>query len=232
MKQEPSLFRTVRETIATHALFTPGATVVAAVSGGIDSMVLLDLLASLDEYRLNLVVAHLNHLLRGEESDRDEAFVREAADRHGIPCIVRRIEVRQLAREQRLSLEEAGRVARHELLEQTLGETGARAVALGHHADDQAETVLMRLLRGAGSGGLSGMAHRSGWKVRPLLDAGREQIAEYARIREIPFREDSSNTDRRFLRNRVRHELLPLLVTYNPADHPDAGGHGRHSGRR
>jgi len=217
VKHEPSLCRTVRETITTHTLFTPGATVVAAVSGGIDSMVLLDLLASLDDYRLNLVVAHLNHLLRGEESDRDEAFVREAADRYVLPCIVRRIDVRQLAREQRLSLEEAGRVARHELLEQTLGETGAGAVALGHHADDQAETVLMRLLRGAGSGGLSGMAHRSGWKVRPLLDAGREQIAEYARLRGIPFREDSSNTDRRFLRNRVRCDLLPLLATYNPS---------------
>jgi tRNA(Ile)-lysidine synthase len=217
VKQEPSLCRTVRKTIATHTLFTPGASVVAAVSGGIDSMVLLDLLASLDDYRLNLVVAHLNHLLRGEESDRDEAFVRDVAVRHGLPVIVHRIDVRQLAREQRLSLEEAGRVARHEFLEQTLGKTGAAVVALGHHADDQAETVLMRLLRGAGSGGLSGMAHRSGWKIRPLLDAGREQIAEYARVREIPYREDSTNVDRRFLRNRVRCDLLPLLTTYNPS---------------
>ena len=179
-------------------------------------MVLLDLLESLDDYRLDLVVAHLNHLLRGEESDQDEEFVREASARRGLPCVVERADVRALARSEKRSLEEAGREARHRFLETVIRRQGAECAALAHHADDQAETVLMRLLRGAGATGLGGMSPRSGWKVRPLLDATREQIAEYAAAKGIAFREDYSNIDRRFLRNRVRHELLPLLATYNP----------------
>ena len=179
-------------------------------------MALLDLLSSLDEYRLHLVVAHLNHQLRGEESEGDEEFVRAAARRYGLPCHVQRVNVKELAREEKRSLEDAGRVARQRFLESVLWQEGAESVALAHHGDDQAETVLMRLLRGSGATGLTGMSPRSGWKVRPFLDATRQEIVTYATSRNIVFREDSSNTDRSFLRNRVRHELLPLLVTYNP----------------
>lgn len=179
-------------------------------------MVLLDLLKSLDNYRLDLVVAHLNHLLRGEESDRDEELVRETAARLGLPCVVEREDVWELARSEKRSLEDAGREARHRFLESVVRNQGAVCAALAHHADDQAETVLMRLLRGAGASGLAGMFPRSGWKVRPFLDATRAEIVEFAKSRHIAFREDRSNADQRFLRNRVRHELLPLLATYNP----------------
>ena len=179
-------------------------------------MVLLDFLLSLDDYRLDLVVAHMNHLQRGEESDRDEGFVRETAARHGLPCVVERVDVRELARSEKRSLEDAGREARHRFLGNVVRSLGAEHVALAHHADDQAETVLMRLLRGSGASGLAGMSPRSGWKVRPFLDATRAEIVEFAESRHIAFREDRSNADQRFLRNRVRHELLPLLATYNP----------------
>jgi tRNA(Ile)-lysidine synthase len=216
-RQNSSLIRSVRATIRRHSLFSPGERVVVAVSGGIDSMVLLDLLFSLDDYRLKLVVAHLNHLLRGEESEQDEEFVRESAGRYGIPCLVDRVDVRTLARSKKQSLEEAGREARHRFLEAVVRQQGAEAAALAHHADDQAETVLLRLLRGSGAAGLAGMSPRSGWKVRPLLDATRGQITGYAAARGIAFRDDSSNTDRRFLRNRVRHDLMPVLAAYNPA---------------
>jgi len=179
-------------------------------------MVLLDILTSPREYHLNLLLAHLNHLLRGEESDRDEEFVREAAGRYGLPCLVERVAVRELARTERRSLEDAGREARQRFLERVLRKEGGTVVALAHHADDQAETVLMRLLRGSGTTGLSGMSYRAGWKVRPLLDATRQEIVAYADSRNIAFREDRSNDDRSFLRNRIRHELLPLLAAYNP----------------
>ena len=212
----PALARTVRAAIRRHDLLLPGGKVIVAVSGGIDSMVLLDLLASLEEYRLDLTVAHLNHLLRGDEAERDEELVREVAARYGLPSVVSRVAVREMARSEKRSLEDAGREARHRFLEELLRSTGGDAVALAHHRDDQAETVLMRLLRGSGATGLAGMSPRSGWKIRPLLDASREEIAAYAEYRKIPFREDGSNQDRRFLRNRVRHDLLPLLTSYNP----------------
>ena len=215
-KNSPTLLSTVRTTIRRHLLFTPGMKVIVAVSGGIDSMVLLELLQSLVEYRLQLVVAHLNHQLRGDESEGDEAFVRAAALRYGLSCHVLRVDVAALARSEKRSLEDAGREARQRFLESVLRKEGAEAVVLAHHGDDQAETVLMRLLRGSGAAGLSGITHRSGWKVRPFLDATRQEIVAYAESRNILFREDRSNADRSFLRNRVRHELLPLLATYNP----------------
>jgi tRNA(Ile)-lysidine synthase len=215
-RKNPALVRTVSDTIRRHFLFTPGEMIIVAVSGGIDSMVLLELLNSLDDYRLELVVAHVNHQLRGAESNRDEEFVRVTAARYGLPCVVERVDVRALARSEKRSLEDAGREARHRFLESVVRKQGAVCAALAHHADDQAETVLLRLLRGSGATGLSGMSPRSGWKVRPLLDVTRSEIVEYAETRQIAFREDRSNTDRRFLRNRVRHELLPLLATYNP----------------
>lgn len=208
----------VLKTIRDHSLFGNGDTVIAAVSGGADSIALLDILASLEEPRLSLVVAHLNHSLRGDESDGDEAFVREVADAYGLPCEVERADVRGVSGREKLSLEEAGRVTRHAFLRKVAAQHRASVIALGHHADDQAETVLMRLLRGAGAAGLAGMAPKTGDKlVRPLLGVTRGEIEAYLQGRGIAYRIDSSNTDTNFLRNRVRHELLPHLATYNPS---------------
>ena len=213
-----SLKAKVWKTIVDNALFAKGDRVVVAVSGGADSVALLDLLASLGELELDLVVAHLNHSLRGEESDGDEAFVRRLADRYGLPVDAVRVDVRKLGRELGLSLEEAGREARYDFLSAVARRHGAQAIALAHHADDQAETVLIRLLRGTGTTGLRAMAAKSGGcLVRPFLDVCRCDIDAYLGERGLVCRHDSSNDDAGILRNRIRHELIPSLATYNPA---------------
>jgi tRNA(Ile)-lysidine synthase len=208
----------VERTVRRQRLFRSGDTLVVALSGGADSCALLDLLTRLPGYNLTLIVAHLNHCLRDVESDADEEFCRELASRYSLPFELRRIDVKSLAEKSRLNLEDAGRRARIEFLDEMRSTHGATAVALAHHGDDQAETVLMRLLRGSGMTGLSGMAYRNArGYVRPLLEISRSDIEQYLRGRGLEWREDASNSDTAYLRNRIRHELLPLLEEYNPA---------------
>ena len=209
----------VRHCLVAHAGVQPGERLVVAVSGGADSVALLHLLAALADLSLQLVLVHLNHCLRGAESDGDERFVRELAAMLDLPLVVRRVDVQELSSSQRLSLEEAGREARYGFFREVAQSHGARLVALAHHLDDQAETVLLRLLRGAGGEGLGAMRPLSadGTLVRPLLGASRREIEAYLRHQALAWRNDSSNADQSFLRNRLRHELLPLLKGYNPA---------------
>lgn len=211
------MLKKVAEYIEEHDLFSPGDTVVVAVSGGADSVALLDVLAGFGSLGLRLIVVHLNHCLRGAESDADEAFVRELAGKYGVTFVTQAVDVQELSRREKLSLEEAGRVARYRFFSEIAASCKARAVVLAHHADDQAETVLMRLLRGAGGSGLCAMAAKSGLYVRPLLSVTRSEIEAYLHERGLLFRTDSSNADVNFLRNRVRHELIPFLKSYNPA---------------
>ena len=190
-----------------------GTGLVVAASGGVDSTVLLDILDGLG-YQLH--VAHLDHGLRPDSAD-DGRFVADEAQRRGLPCSVERRDVRVYARTEGLSLEEAGRRQRYAFLDQVADRVGAGFIALGHHADDQAETVILRLLRGSGATGLGGMEiAREGRYLRPLLRVRQAEIEEYARQRGLRYREDPSNRDPRFLRNRVRGELMPLLKSYNP----------------
>lgn len=206
--------RIVRE----QRLFGPGDTLVVALSGGADSTALLDLLSGLPGFSPRLVAAHLNHCLRGPDSEADEAFARGLASRYAIPFESRRVEVKTFAAQNGFNLEDAGRRARIAFFEELRRKWGATAVALAHHADDQAETVLMRLLRGAGTRGLTGMPYRSGRGfIRPLLGVTRAEIEAWLTERGLTWREDASNRDTAFLRNRIRHELLPLLEEYNPA---------------
>jgi tRNA(Ile)-lysidine synthase len=206
----------VREFIAGNDLFREGSGVIAAVSGGADSVALVDILVSYG-MGLSLTVAHFNHRLRGADSDADEEFVRCLANRYGLPFRTASADVRELSRAGGCGIEEAGREIRYRYLRGLMEEVGADAVALGHHADDQAETVLMRLIRGAGPRGLSGMSPRAGWKIRPLLEIRRKEIEEYLRERSMIWREDESNSDQAYLRNRIRHSLIPELESYNPA---------------
>ena len=207
-----AIVASVRQVLQEAGLKTDASLVVAA-SGGIDSTVLLDVLDGLG-YRL--YVAHLDHALR-PNSAADSRFVADEAQRRGLPCSIERRDVGEYARTEGLSLEEAGRRLRYAFLDQVADRTGAQFIALGHHADDQAETVILRLLRGSGATGLGGMAiAREGRYLRPLLRVRRAEIEEYARQRSLCYREDPSNRDLRFLRNRVRGELMPLLKSYNP----------------
>ena len=196
-----------------------GERLVVAVSGGRDSMVLLHALAAVSEslLPLKLHVAHLNHELR-PEADADAAFVVSSAAERGFPCSCESADVAAYASERHQSLELAARNLRLRFLESVRKRTESAAIALGHHANDQAETVLMRLLRGCSTTGLRGMTVRRDCLVRPLLAFTRDELALYARHEGVLHREDESNSDRRFLRNRIRHELIPTLERkYNPA---------------
>jgi len=209
--------KTLVAKIQRQRLFEAGETVVVAVSGGADSVALLDILCSLPDEKLRLVVAHLNHGLRGADSDGDEEFVRQLAARYGLPFELQRADVAGLAQSCRLSLEDAGRRARYLFLAEAAKAHGAASIALAHHRDDQAETVLIRLLRGAGGAGLSAMGSSSqGGLKRPLLQVSRAEIELYLKGRGLGYRTDASNADTAILRNSIRHELIPFLKRYNP----------------
>jgi len=194
-----------------------GERVVVAVSGGVDSMVLLDVLHRHQAvWALELYVVHLDHSLR-IESIEDERFVSREARRRGLTYKSWRCDVAAYAAERHISIEEAGRERRYAFFAEVAAEVEASKVVLGHHMDDQAETVLMRLVRGSGTSGLKGMVPlRDELYLRPLLSVRRVEIETYARERAVAFREDITNKEQRFLRNRVRGELLPLLCEYNP----------------
>jgi tRNA(Ile)-lysidine synthase len=211
------LLSKVKKTINREHLLSSGDSLIVALSGGADSTALLDLLAHLPDLDLKLIAAHLNHCLRGAESDADEEFCRALAHRYAVPFETRRADVKKIAEECRLNLEDAGRRARIDFFNEIRTKYGTTAVVLAHHADDQAETVLMRLMRGSGMSGLSGMAYRNerGY-LRPLLDITRAEIEQYLNKGGLKWREDDSNYDTSFLRNRIRHQLLPLLEEYNP----------------
>lgn len=184
-----------------------------AVSGGRDSVALLHLLVGTGQR--NLVVCHLNHGLRGRESGQDAAFVRRLAARYDLPCVVAKVDIRKLACKKRQTLEEAGRGARMAFFEQTALKYGATCVYLAHHAEDQAETILANLCRGTGLRGLGGMKPRTKmgglvW-LRPLLEMRKAEIEAYVLQEKLPFREDSSNASADYTRNRIRHEVIPLL---------------------
>ena len=199
-------------------MFPRGARVLVAFSGGPDSVALLHILRAL-ENRHELVVAglgHFNHQLRGADADADEAFCRRAAAAAGLPIEVGRADVLRIAREQRRSTEDAARSLRYAFLHEAAVRLDAAAIALGHSLDDQAETFLLRLFRGAGARGLSSIRPRAGKIVRPLLDIGRAALRAYAADHQLEFRDDATNADVRIPRNRVRHELLPYLERYSP----------------
>jgi len=213
-----SFLHKVEKNIKSHNLLQAGDAVIVGVSGGADSVALLHVLHFLKDLRLRLVVAHLDHMLRSDDSDADAAFVRNLAEKYNLPFEMQSIDVHRFSMKNKLSLEEGGRVARYAFFDELASKYQANAVALGHHADDQAETILMRLLRGAGATGLCGISPKSAGKyIRPLLCVSRADIEDYLLKRNIPFRTDASNSDIRFLRNRIRHELIPFLETYNPA---------------
>lgn len=216
---EASLPACVEQSIRSRGLIADGAVVLVAVSGGMDSMVLLDILHQLaDRHGWLLAAAHFNHGLRGRAGDADEKLVRKTCQRLGIKLTCERGEVRELARAKHISVEMAGRTLRHEFLARTALEHGLRTVALAHHADDQVELFFLRLLRGAGSEGLAGMD----WSnpspmdgrirlVRPLLDCSKSELERHAALRKVPYRNDASNRKTTFERNRIRRRLIPLL---------------------
>ncbi|MBI3977181.1 MAG: tRNA lysidine(34) synthetase TilS [Chloroflexi bacterium] len=206
-----------------------GDRLLAAVSGGPDSVALLLALANLrPRLGIDLHVVHFNHLLRGAESDADEQFVLELAGHLGLPASVGRADVRRLSHDTRTSIEAAARRARYAFFCEAAARIGAAAVATGHQADDQVETVLLHLLRGTGTAGLRGMLPRTVLRldggeltvVRPLLAVTRAEVEQFCRARGVTPRADPTNDSTEFVRNRIRLELLPALERFNPQIRP------------
>lgn len=215
---------TVERTVREHQLAPAGARWVVAVSGGADSVALLHALLQLQpRFGYHLHVATLDHKLRVPEGAQDVRFVCQISDEWGVTCTPGRVDVPALAAEQRLSLEAAARLARYHFLTDVARSVGATHIATAHNADDQAETVLMHVLRGAGLAGLSGMRFAAPMfdapeltLIRPLLAVPRADVEAYCQANGLAFRTDATNADRLFLRNRLRHEVLPLLRQINP----------------
>ena len=244
------VLKKVRRTIETYGLLAPDDRVIVGVSGGPDSVCLLHILLRLcaKGYRLQLHVAHLHHGARGADADADAEFVAALAAEWGLPVTVEKRDVPALARANKLAFEETARRARYSFLTRVAQTAKSRAIAVGHNADDQAETVLMHFLRGAGPTGLRGMLpqtpitdyrimmqetrnkkqetrdkrqdsrllHPASCIIRPLLEIPRAEIEQYCVDEGLASRFDRSNLDTTYFRNRLRHELLPLLETYNP----------------
>lgn len=217
---DPEFVRRVRANVRMRGLFLPGNKILVAVSGGPDSVALLHLLHELQsEWNLALSVIHVNYGLRGKESNEDARFVRQLCGRLAVPFVVRRVDMSQCAKGlEGQSIQERAREIRYRIMKDVAAEERADKVALGHTADDQAETILLWLLRGAGLTGLAGMpAVREGLFIRPLLTMTRAELAVYLTSRAIEFRVDSTNAKPLYRRNRIRHELVPAITALAPS---------------
>lgn len=217
------MIRSLAQELLAEGLFKQDDAVVMGVSGGPDSMALLHLLLDLNrkmEWKLRLQVAHLNHRLRGTEAEKDAAFVRAAADSLGLPCTIDTRDITALAEQESVGVEEIGRRERYAFFERVCLQAGSKIVALGHHADDNAETILHRILRGTGLRGLGGIprsrpltAKSEVRVVRPLLRMTSKELEDYLADAGIAYREDRSNAALEPMRNRIRNVLLPRIET-------------------
>ena len=208
----------IRKTIDEYSLLEKGDKILIAYSGGADSTgLLLSFLELREEMGLELFLGHFNHKLRSS-ADEDERFVKNMAQKYSLPLFVGSKDVRSYAKKHRLNLEEAGRKLRYDFLKRIALKIGATRVATGHTMNDQVETFFMRLMRGSGLRGLSGIFPAvEKVIIRPLIQVKREEIEFFLKKKEVDFREDESNFDRRFLRNRIRLDLIPYIQKdFNP----------------
>ena len=187
---------------------------IVALSGGADSVALLLGLLRLGQ---PLVAAHCNFHLRGEESDADEAFVRQLCEERGVKLYVEHFDTEAYAKQQRISIEMAARELRYDFFEKLRQELGAASIAVAHHRDDNVETLLLNLVRGSGLKGLCGMRSKNGYVIRPLLDVTRKEIEIFLTAEGQAFQTDTTNAQTIYKRNKIRHELLPLLRELNPS---------------
>jgi tRNA(Ile)-lysidine synthase len=192
--------------------------IIVGVSGGADSLALLHILNMLSkETGFSIICVHVNHCLRGEYADQDEAFVKETCQEWGVPCFTKKIDVAAIAKKIGISVEEAGRNARYEYFNEIKQKENADKIAVAHNANDNAETVLMRIIRGTGVEGLSGIRPVREGIIRPLIEVERSLIEEYCSENKLAYRVDNSNFENKYTRNKIRLELIPYLAdNFNP----------------
>jgi len=211
------LLTTIKETIKKYRMLSPGERVLVAVSGGPDSVCLLSVLQALaKDLNLILYIAHLDHMFRGKESADEALFVGELANKLGIPATIEKFDVPVYCLERGLSPQEGAREVRYDFLQRVAKTIDAAHIATGHTADDQAETFLMRLLRGAGASGLSAIPAVRENIVRPLIEITRDEVLEYLKETGLSFATDPSNAKPVYTRNRIRLEIIPILKGFNP----------------
>ena len=207
------MIQTFLEFIRNKELFTKKDRVLLALSGGIDSMVMLDLFLKTG-FKTGII--HCNFSLRGKESDGDERFLHRVADKHGLEFFCRRFSTEEYARGEKVSIQMAARDLRYAYFEEVRKSAGYQVTATAHQLNDAVETTIFNMTKGTGITGLTGIPVKSGYVVRPLLFAGREEIAAYARLNKIRWREDSSNQSIKYSRNLIRHKVIPVLQEINP----------------
>ena len=201
------------EFIRKHKLFTPEERILLAVSGGLDSMVMILLFM---EAKFDIAVAHANFKLRGDESDGDEAFVKSFCEARGIPFYTTTFDTNNYAAEKKISIQMAARELRYVWFRQLIKQHGFAKIATAHHADDQAETIFLNMVKGEGLNGLTGMPINKRNVVRPLMFASKENLEHYARNTHLKWREDSTNKEDNYQRNFIRHQIFPRIHKINP----------------
>jgi tRNA(Ile)-lysidine synthase len=216
---DESIINQLLNTVKEHQLIKPGDKIVVAVSGGPDSVTLLHILHRLQsELDIELFGAHLNHNIRGIEAQMDAQYVFNLCEDLNIICFIKSVEVEAYAAKNQLTSEQAGRILRYEFFDEVLNKVGANKIAIGHNKNDQGETVLMRILRGAGMQGLTAIQYQRDAIIRPLLDVNRDEIEKYCNNHSLAPRIDHTNLTSVYHRNKIRRELIPYLEeNYNPA---------------
>jgi len=209
----------VLDIIKKYNLIENGDKIVIGVSGGPDSITLLNVLLEIKNENIinfDMVVCHINHMIR-EEAVQDEEYVLEFCKKYNIECFVKKIDVENKAKEEKLGTEEAGRIARYEFFNEILEKTGSNKIATAHTANDNAETVLMNIIRGSGTAGLKGIEVKRDNLIRPLIDCSREEIEEYCKTNNLNPRIDKTNFQNIYTRNKVRNMLIPYIKeNFNP----------------
>jgi len=217
MKNKQTLKKRIGDYLEKEKLLEGGERILIGVSGGPDSMLLLRLLCEFrEEKKLELIAVHINHMFRGLQADREEDFVRDYCQKNEIIFRSYKIDVPERMKRDKLSAQDAGHLVRKEIFAKLKTETGANRLALAHHLDDRAETVLLHFLHGTGLRGLAALPPRKDWLIRPLLELHKTEILAWCQELRVPYCLDPSNNKTIYRRNKIRHELLPLLHEYNP----------------
>ena len=207
----------ILKTINKYNLISNGDRIVVAVSGGPDSMCLLNILKNLrQKFNIELFVAHINHMIR-EEADSETEYVKNYCEKNNIKCFIKRANVLEMAKEQKKGTEEMGRIVRYDFFEYVANEVSANKIAIAHTENDNAETILMNLMRGASLEGLKGIEPIRGKYIRPLIECNREEIEKYCEINKLEPKFDKTNNDNTYTRNKIRNLLIPYIKKeFNP----------------